>query len=225
MQHDLIIRQLPQCDYTTTWQAMRAFTDERDASTLDEIWLLQHPPVFTQGQAGKPEHLLKTSDIPVVQTDRGGQITYHGPGQLVMYTLIDLKRQQAHIRALVSGLEQTICNLLAHYQLEAYPRRDAPGVYINDTKICSIGLRVRHGCSYHGIALNLDMDLTPFSYINPCGFSGLQMSQLKDYLPNMAWASIESQLISDFQKNFGYNRPQTTKQPWQPINTGVATTS
>jgi lipoyl(octanoyl) transferase len=156
---------------------MRDFTDKRDATTPDEIWLLEHPSVFTQGQAGKAEHILNAGDIPVIQTDRGGQVTYHGPGQLVVYLLLDLRRLNISIRTLVSTIEQAVINLLAEYGIEAYGDRKAPGVYVNGAKICAIGLRVRHGCTYHGIAFNINMDLEPYARINPCGFSQLPVTQ------------------------------------------------
>ncbi len=171
------IHWLGQQDYTSCWEAMRQFTDQRHEETIDEIWLLEHFPVFTQGQNGKPEHLLNANDIPVVQTDRGGQITYHGPGQLMVYTLIDIKRKKWQIRQFVSQLEQAVINLLSDYQINAVSKCKAPGVYVDEKKICSIGLRVRHGCAYHGIAFNIFMDLSPFTQINPCGFANLQMTQ------------------------------------------------
>ncbi|OGT33214.1 MAG: octanoyltransferase [Gammaproteobacteria bacterium RIFCSPHIGHO2_02_FULL_39_13] len=183
---------------------MRDFTDARTDKTPDEIWLLQHPPVFTQGLAGKAEHILNPHAIPVVQTDRGGQITYHGPGQLVIYVLIDLKRKQLHARSLVTKLEQSIIDLLALLSILAKTKCDAPGVYINDEKIGSIGLRIRKGCSYHGAALNVDMDLTPFSYINPCGFKNMKMTQIKTLAPHITVEQIKQAIISPLLKNFGY---------------------
>ncbi len=149
-------------------------------NTADEIWLLEHPPVFTQGQNGKPEHVLNPGVIPIVQSDRGGQITYHGPGQLVIYTLIDVKRKKLNVRQLVTLLEQSVIQLLAKYQIQAYAECKAPGIYVNEKKICSVGLRIRRGCSYHGLALNIDMNLEPFSRINPCGFADLHMVQFTD---------------------------------------------
>lgn len=169
-----------QQDYATCWQAMRDFTDSRTPETLDEIWLLQHSPVFTQGQNGKPEHVLNPGDIPIIQTDRGGQVTYHGPGQLMVYTLIDLKRKKFHVRQLVTLLEQSVIDLLADFGITAIAKPTAPGIYVNEQKICSIGLRIRRGCSYHGIAFNVGMDLAPFSRINPCGFSTLKMTQFSE---------------------------------------------
>ena len=166
--------------YQETWNAMRDYTASRDAASEDQIWLVQHPPVYTQGQAGKPEHLLAPGDIPVIQIDRGGQITYHGPGQTVMYLLLDLRRAGIGIRALVSLIEESVIGYLQELGIHAQSRIDAPGVYVDGKKIASLGLRVRGGCTYHGVALNVDMDLEPFSRINPCGLVGMQMTQLRD---------------------------------------------
>ena len=166
--------------YQEIWYAMRACTAARDADSADQIWLVQHPPVYTQGQAGKPEHLLAPGDIPVIQIDRGGQITYHGPGQTVMYLLLDLRRAGIGIRALVSLIEESVIGYLQELGIRAQSRIDAPGVYVDGKKIASLGLRVRGGCTYHGVALNVDMDLEPFSRINPCGLVGMQMTQLRD---------------------------------------------
>ena len=163
----LKIRQLGVRPYRQVWEAMGRFTDRRTAADSDEIWLLQHPPVFTLGQAGKLEHVLAPGEIKLVQVDRGGQVTYHGPGQQVMYVLINLKRRKLGVRELVTLLEQTVVNTLAEVGIEAYPRADAPGVYVQGKKICSLGLRIRKGCSFHGLALNINMDLTPFLRINP----------------------------------------------------------
>jgi len=159
---------------------MSAFTDQRDASCQDEIWLVQHPAVFTQGQAGKAEHLLMPGDIPVIQVDRGGQVTYHGIGQLVLYPLLDIRRLGFGVRELVSRLEQCIVSTLAEYGIEAYPKPDAPGVYVSGAKIASLGLRIRRGCSFHGLSINVDMDMEPFQRINPCGYAGLEMVQMAD---------------------------------------------
>ncbi|WP_240725139.1 lipoyl(octanoyl) transferase LipB [Haliea sp. SAOS-164] len=163
---------------------MRAFTDTRDADTPDELWLLQHPRVFTQGQAGKAEHVLAPGDIPVIQVDRGGQVTYHGPGQWVIYLLVDLKRRGLGIRALVDIIERSIVALLTEYGIDAAARPDAPGVYVAGDKIASLGLRVRRGCTYHGLSLNVDMDLEPFQRINPCGYEGLQVTSMAKLLPD-----------------------------------------
>ena len=174
------LRQLGVADYVSTWRAMQTLTAQRDAATRDEIWLLQHPPVYTQGLAGKPEHLLRAdTGIPVVKIDRGGQITYHGPGQLVAYLLLDMKRRGLGVRPLVRKMEAAVINLLGSYGITANYRADAPGVYVNESKIAALGLRVKNGCCYHGLALNIDMDLTPFDAINPCGYAGLQVTQLR----------------------------------------------
>ena len=167
-------------DYCATWQAMKDFTAVRSASTLDEIWLLQHPPVYTQGLAGKPEHLLYSNGIAVIKTDRGGQITYHGPGQLIAYLLLDMRRLKIGVRELVTRMENAVIDLLEGYHIQAESRVDAPGVYVANAKIAALGLKIRKGYCYHGIALNVDMDLVPFSAINPCGYAGLQITQTKD---------------------------------------------
>jgi lipoyl(octanoyl) transferase len=175
---DIRIRRLGRCDYLEVWRAMRAFTDARTEHTPDELWLLEHPPVFTLGQAGRSEHLLCPGEIPVLQVDRGGQVTYHGPGQLVAYVLLDLGRLGLSVRELVSVLEQSVIGLLADYGIRGEVRPHAPGVYVDGCKIASIGLRLRRGCSYHGLSLNVAMDLEPFQRINPCGYQGLCMTQL-----------------------------------------------
>ncbi|CAN7249384.1 lipoyl(octanoyl) transferase LipB [Pseudomonas solani] len=182
MAPELIVRHLGLADYLPTLEAMRRLTAERDGSTPDEIWLLQHPRVFTQGQAGKAEHLLAPGDIPVVQVDRGGQVTYHGPGQLVGYLMLDLRRLGLGVRELVTAMEQSLVDVLAGYGIEAAPKADAPGVYVAGDKIASLGLRVSRGCSFHGLALNVDMDMSPFQRINPCGYAGLKMVQLRELL-------------------------------------------
>ena len=179
-QQTLYIRQLGLQPYDEVWQQMRDYTDNRTETSQDELWLLEHPPVFTQGQNGKAEHILNAADIPVVQTDRGGQVTYHGPGQLVGYLLIDIGRRHLKVRSFVNAIEQAMINTLANYNITAQSRCDAPGVYVQDAKICSLGLRVRKGRSYHGLALNVNMDLSPFSQINPCGFSKMAMTQICD---------------------------------------------
>ena len=180
------MRELGLVAYQPTLDAMRAFTDTRDADTPDELWLLQHPRVFTQGQAGKAEHVLSPGDIPVIQVDRGGQVTYHGPGQWVIYLLLDIRRSHLVVRDLVTLIEQAIVQLLAEYQIDAEPRADAPGVYVAGDKIAALGLRVRRGCSYHGLSLNVDMDLQPFQRINPCGYQGLQVTSMARLLPDDA---------------------------------------
>lgn len=178
----MVVRYLGQVDYLPTLKAMRDFTAARDVATADEIWLLEHPPVFTQGQAGKPEHVLAAGDIPVVQVERGGQVTYHGPGQLVVYLMLDIRRLDLGVRELVSTMERSLVGLLASYGIVAAPRADAPGVYVGSSKIASLGLRIRRGCSFHGLALNVDMDMQPFQRINPCGYAGLAMTQLRDHM-------------------------------------------
>jgi len=167
-------------DYLSTWQEMKDFTLSRTKNTLDEIWLLQHPPVYTLGVAGKKEHLLKHNGISVIRTDRGGQITYHGPGQIVAYLLLDIRRLKLGVRELVRQMEGAVIDLLEEYSVDTEIRKDAPGVYVENAKIAALGLKIKNGCSYHGIALNVDMDLTPFSAINPCGYSGLEITQTSD---------------------------------------------
>ncbi|MBS1189705.1 MAG: Lipoate-protein ligase [Rhodocyclaceae bacterium] len=174
------IRRLGRVDYEPTWRAMQEFTAARTADTPDELWIVEHPPVFTLGQAGKPEHLLTDIGVPMVKVDRGGQITYHGPGQAVVYLLLDLPRRRIKVRELVSAIEQAVIDLLAEYGVAADRRDGAPGVYVGDAKIAALGLRVRNGCCYHGVSLNVDMDLSPFAAINPCGYAGLQVIQTKD---------------------------------------------
>jgi lipoyl(octanoyl) transferase len=175
-----LIRWLGSVQYEPTWRAMQAFTEQRDAQTRDEIWLLEHPPVFTQGMNGKAEHVLAAGDIPVVDIDRGGQVTYHGPGQLVAYPLLDLRRLNIGVRELVISLENAIVETVAQWGIVAAGKRDAPGVYVAGRKLASIGLRIRRGCSYHGLALNVAMNLEPFQRINPCGFAGLQVTQVSE---------------------------------------------
>ena len=176
----LVVRHLGLRDYLPTWQAMRDFTDRRGPHTPDELWLLEHPPVFTLGQAGRAEHVLALGDIPVMQVDRGGQVTYHGPGQLVAYLLLDLRRSGIGVKRLVHLLEQAVVDLLAGHRIAAAPRADALGVYVDGAKIASLGLRVRRGCSFHGLALNVALDLEPFSRIDPCGHPGLAVTRLAD---------------------------------------------
>jgi len=177
---------------------MHDFTDTRDETSPDEIWLVEHYPVFTQGQAGKAEHVLVPGDIPVIQSDRGGQVTYHGPGQQVMYVLLDLKRRKLGVRELVTLLENTVVDTLAAYGIQAHPRADAPGVYVGDSKICSLGLRIRRGCSFHGLALNINMDLSPFLRINPCGYAGMEMVQMSQWVESVTPDIIQPVLVSKF---------------------------
>jgi lipoyl(octanoyl) transferase len=195
---ELIVKQLGMVEYEPTWRAMQAFTDSRTAETSDEIWLVEHPPVYTQGQAGKPEHLLAATDIPVVQIDRGGQVTYHGPGQVVAYVLLDVRRLGIGVRELVRKLEQSVIDTLADYGVTAYGKVDAPGVYVHpelgEAKIASLGLRIRNGCCFHGLALNVNMDLTPFDWINPCGYAGMRVTQLADFVADATSAAIAGKL-------------------------------
>ncbi|WP_017444597.1 lipoyl(octanoyl) transferase LipB [Gayadomonas joobiniege] len=207
----LIIRHLGRQDYLPIWQQMQAFTQQRTAENADELWWVEHNPVFTQGQAGKSEHLLMPGDIPVVQVDRGGQVTYHGPGQLVGYTLIDIRRAKISVRDLVSIIENSIVRLLEESGVSAYAKKDAPGVYVNEQKIASLGLRIRRGCSFHGLALNVNMDLTPFNRINPCGYQGLEMtqcSQLSDLCELETAADKLSQILI---QALGYEQIQQVK--------------
>ena len=197
-QDKILVRHLGLQPYEPVSQAMHDFTDSRDESTPDEIWLVEHLPVFTQGQAGKAEHLLMTGDIPVIQSDRGGQVTYHGPGQQVMYVLLNLKRRKLGVRELVTLLEQTVVNTLAEYGIDAHPRADAPGVYVGEMKICSLGLRIRKGCSFHGLALNINMDLTPFQRINPCGYAGMEMTQMRQWVDTATPDNIRPVLLKNF---------------------------
>jgi lipoyl(octanoyl) transferase len=198
------IRELGQVAYEPVWHAMQRFTDSRDAQTMDEIWLLEHPPVFTQGQAGKAEHVLFPGDIPVVQVDRGGQVTYHGPGQLVGYLLLDIRRSGLGVRDMVTRIEQCLIDLLAGYGIPANARSDAPGVYVDGAKIASLGLRIRHGCSFHGLSLNVDMDLQPFQRINPCGMANLPMTQLRDLTGPLSIAAVQARLRQQLVESLGY---------------------
>jgi lipoyl(octanoyl) transferase len=199
----ILVKDLGVLPYEDAWHRMRLFTDSRgkianDNFDLDELWLLQHPPVFTQGQAGKAEHILKSLKIPIVQSDRGGQVTYHGPGQLIVYLLLNLKRKQISTRELVTAIENSVIALLASYGIEAFAKAEAPGVYIGEKKVASVGLRVRRGCSYHGVSINIAMDLSPFEAINPCGYPQLKMTQLADYLP----AQPSEKLFSETQNRY-----------------------
>lgn len=196
--NNIIIRELHTQPYMQTYQAMHDFTLNRNEQTPDEIWLVEHYPVFTQGRVGKPEHLLHQSDIPIVATDRGGQITYHAPGQQIMYILFDLKRRKIGIRDIVSCLEKCVIQTLAHYDIMSYAKAEAPGVYIDHKKICSLGLHIKGGCTLHGLALNIDMDLAPFNDINPCGYAGLQMTQLKEFVPQINRSELKQLLTNNF---------------------------
>ncbi len=202
----LKIRQLGQQDYQLTWAAMKAFCLQRDNNTDDEVWFVEHPAVFTQGVSGKPEHILVDNDIPLVQSDRGGQITYHGPGQLVMYVLFDLRRLGIGIRALVDVLENITIAGLKQYGLTAVARQEAPGVYLDDKKIASLGLRVKKGCSYHGLSININMDLTPFSYINPCGYQGLEVTQLSAHGVKCQLNDVAAMLLHELKAQLHYSQ-------------------
>jgi lipoyl(octanoyl) transferase len=193
----LHIKALGMVDYEPTWRAMRRFTDERTTDTLDEIWLVQHPPTYTQGQAGKPEHLLNPTAIPVVKIDRGGQITYHGPGQIVAYLLLDLRRWKINVRELVRLMEQAVIDLLAEYGVAAQGREEAPGVYVGDAKIAALGLKIKKSCSYHGLSFNVDMDLSPFDNINPCGYEGLRVTQAIEVGIPVPWEELQAQLTQN----------------------------
>jgi len=200
----LLLRRLGRCEYRPVFDAMRAFTDGRDATTPDELWWVEHPPVFTQGVAGKPEHLLAPGDIPVVRADRGGQVTYHGPGQLVVYCLLDVRRLGLGARALVTILEQAVIELLAAHGIVAQARPDAPGVYLEGAKVASLGLRIRQGRSYHGLSLNVAMDLEPFSRINPCGYPGLRVTQLRDFGVELTLEAAAEALLPRLGHKLGY---------------------
>ena len=180
MLHDPKVRDLGLREYTPVWTAMRSFTEQRSSDTADELWVVEHPPTFTLGQSGDPSHILTAGDIPIVRSDRGGQVTYHGPGQLVVYVLVDIVRCGIGVRALVKSLEQCVINLLSKASLTGQRRANAPGVYVDQRKIAALGIRVKRGCCYHGLSLNVNMDLTPFSHINPCGYPGLEVTQLAD---------------------------------------------
>ncbi len=192
-----LLKFLGRVDYQATWDAMKQFTAQRTSDTRDEIWMVQHTPVFTQGQAGKPEHLLNAHGIPVVKIDRGGQITYHGPGQIVMYVLLDLRRWQLNVRQLVRTMEQSVIDLLAGYGVAAEGREDAPGVYVGNAKIAALGLKIRNGCCYHGLSFNVDMDLAPFGYINPCGSAGLRVTQARDVDIDTPMEALEQRLAQN----------------------------
>jgi lipoyl(octanoyl) transferase len=201
----LNIRDLGQCDYVPVWHEMQTFTAERTDTTADELWIVEHPPVFTMGLNGKAEHLLNPGDIPVINVDRGGQVTYHGPGQLVVYTLIDIQRRHLGVKELVRFIEQAVIKLLAEYGINAEGREDAPGVYVAGAKIAALGLRVKKGRTYHGLALNIDMDLTPFSRINPCGHANMAVTQTRDLGIAAPMAELRDRLIGHLRTILGYN--------------------
>ncbi|ENJ2788027.1 lipoyl(octanoyl) transferase LipB [Vibrio parahaemolyticus] len=216
MQHQLVVKRLGRQDYEPVWKAMHEFTDQRTEESPDEVWLVEHNPVFTQGQAGKAEHLINTGDIPVVQSDRGGQVTYHGPGQLVAYFLINLRRKKLGVRDLVTTIENLVINTLKAYNIDSAARPDAPGVYVDGKKICSLGLRIRKGCSFHGLALNVNMDLTPFLRINPCGYAGMEMVQVSQFNGPSDVETVEKQLIEELVTLLDYERVEfSTEAPSQ----------
>lgn len=227
LQDKIIVRQFDVQPYEAVSLAMHKFTDLRDDKTLDEIWLVQHSPVFTQGQAGKAEHVLIPGDIPVIQSDRGGQVTYHGPGQQVMYILIDLKRRKLGVRQLVTLIENTVVDTLADFHIKAHARADAPGVYVGERKICSLGLRIRKGCSFHGLALNIAMDLSPFLRINPCGYAGMVMTQLSELMPGVTLEDTAPVLVKTFLQQLNYREHElvhwnmATQGEPQPIENGA----
>jgi lipoyl(octanoyl) transferase len=195
----MIIKDLGLVDYQATCDAMRTFTAQRDQYTQDEIWLVEHPPVFTQGLNGKDEHVLNSGDIPVIRTDRGGQVTYHGPGQLIAYTLFDLKRLNIGVREMVSRMENSVISMLDDMAIKANARADAPGVYVEHRKIAALGLRVKQGSCYHGLSINISMDLAPFSYINPCGYKGMEVVDLKCLGYDMTMSQAKQQFLSAFE--------------------------
>ena len=201
------MRRLGIADYEPVWREMQAFTDTRDKQTPDQLWLVQHPPVFTQGQAGKAEHVLAPGDIPVVQVDRGGQVTYHGPGQIVAYPLIDIRRKGIGVREFVNRIEESIIGVLALHGVQGQRVEGAPGIYVDGNKVASLGLRVRRGCTFHGLAFNIDMDLEPFQRINPCGFAGLQVTQLSD-LAVVTLEQAEQELVESLARQLRYSETE-----------------
>jgi lipoyl(octanoyl) transferase len=218
----LKIRRLGRQPYEATWNAMKAFTDQRDSSTIDELWLLEHDPVFTLGQAGKMEHVLMPGDIPVVPVDRGGQVTYHGPGQIVGYPLIDLRRVGVGVRELVCKIEQALIDTMEHWNIVAERIEGAPGVYVGGAKVGALGLRVRRGCSFHGLAFNVNMDLEPFHRINPCGYKGLAVTQVLDLGGPSQLADVEDVLIGEFCRQFGFDaEPAAPVLPELPARVAV----
>ena len=206
MQNKLIVKKLGRQDYEPVWKAMHKFTDERTEEDVDQVWLVEHNPVFTQGQAGKAEHVLNAGDIPVVQSDRGGQVTYHGPGQLVAYFLINIRRKNFGVRDLVTHIENLVINTMKAYNIDSAARPDAPGVYVDGKKICSLGLRIRRGCSFHGLALNVNMDLSPFLRINPCGYQGMEMAQVSQLGGPSELENVEQQLIQELVELLDYDQ-------------------
>jgi lipoyl(octanoyl) transferase len=212
VENQLVVRKLGRKDYEPVWKAMHDFTDNRTDDTRDEVWLVEHNPVFTQGQAGKEEHLLNTGDIPVIQSDRGGQVTYHGPGQLVAYFLINLRRKKLGVRELVTHIENLVINTLNAYDIESAARPDAPGVYVDGKKVCSLGLRIRKGCSFHGLALNINMDLSPFLRINPCGYAGMEMVQVSQLGGPKEVSTVEDQMIKALLEILDYEQVEFSEE-------------
>ena len=200
----VIIRSMGLCEFEPVWRRMQTFTSARTPSTVDEVWCLQHHPVYTQGQAGKPEHVLHAGDIPVVHIDRGGQVTYHGPGQLVVYTLVDLQRRGLGVRDFVSAIEQSVIDTLQALGVVSLRKKKAPGVYVSDAKIAAVGLRVRHGRTFHGLSINVNMDLTPFSGINPCGYAGLGVTQVREVCNEESVENVQSSFLAHFFKQLSY---------------------
>ncbi len=214
---NLLVRYLPQADYDTCWRAMRDFTEQRDGSTLDELWVLEHPPVYTLGQAGKPEHVLNPGNIPVVRSDRGGQVTYHGPGQTVVYLMLDVRRLGMGSRGLVNAIEQAVVDYLAAQGIDAVNREDAPGVYVNGAKIASLGLRIRRKGSYHGLALNRDADATPWQRINPCGYAGQPMTSLAAEGLTLTRQQVEEDLVTILAQRLGLELRTAPPPDWYTL--------
>lgn len=212
IENNLKIKLLGRQSYEPVWRAMHDFTDQRNADTTDEVWIVEHEPVFTQGQAGKAEHVLNAGDIPVVQSDRGGQVTYHGPGQIVAYFLINLKRKKMGVRELVTHIENIVIATLNQLGITAAARPDAPGVYVEGKKICSLGLRIRKGCSFHGLALNVDMDLEPFLRINPCGYQGMEMVQVTDFTSGIETKVVKQTLLNNIIDVLNYQHVETNEE-------------
>jgi lipoyl(octanoyl) transferase len=226
-ERELIVRDLGRQPYEPVWRAMQRFTDARGPDTPDELWLVEHDPVFTLGQAGRIEHVLAPGDIPVIPVDRGGQVTYHGPGQIVGYPLLDLRRARLSVRELVHGLEQAVIDVLAELGIEGRRREGAPGVYVDDAKIMALGLRVRRGCSFHGLAFNVAMDLSPYARINPCGYAGLAVTQVSDLKPGETLRSVSERLVSRLAATFGLSARRADGWPeglvTRPDETSTAT--
>jgi lipoyl(octanoyl) transferase len=226
-ERELIVRDLGRQPYEPVWRAMQRFTDARGPDTPDELWLVEHDPVFTLGQAGRIEHVLAPGDIPVIPVDRGGQVTYHGPGQIVGYPLLDLRRARLSVRELVHGLEQAVIDVLAELGIEGRRREGAPGVYVDDAKIMALGLRVRRGCSFHGLAFNVAMDLSPYARINPCGYAGLAVTQVSDLKPGETLRSVSERLVPRLAATFGLSLRRADGWPeglvTRPDETSTAT--